>query len=416
MRNRIAKMLARGAVVSWRDEPTQYEIEALRANMERVRLVIKVRWAIVATLAVFSLFAAGVYAVSTDLDVLVHNMTIPAIALVFVLVYNGFYQAMVPKVANVAFLNEAQLLFDMIVITVLVYYSGGVYSWFSSMYLLFILEGAFILPRHSQVWSLVASAAVMYGAVLLGEYVGWLPHVELPFVSAGLELNSTYVIVRYLWQVTLFCGAALVGMLMMRSIREREAELRDSSFVDDLTGLYNRHYFQRVLVTECERARRNNRQLALMLVDIDRLSEVNKTFGVEVGDEVLMTVARRLKEVASADTGASGWEVNTACRIGGEELALIVPQVARNTEDRTPLEERAHAISETFRHAVETTRVSGVGVTVSVGIAFLPTDGETPDALMDAADSMLSMAMAGGGNTVRGSHLHSRAAGADSGS
>jgi len=399
--SRFARMLARSAVVSWREQPTQYDIEALRANTERVQLVIRVRWAIVAVLAGFSVVGASVYATSTDLDVLIANMTIPAIALIFVLMYNGFYQATVRKVANVAFLNQAQLLFDMLVATVLVHYSGGVYSWFSAMYLVFILEGAFILPRRSHVWMLVASAALMYGSVLTGEYFGWLPHVELPFITSGLEANATYVVVRYLWQITLFSGAALVGMLMMKSIRSREAELRGSSFIDDFTGLHNRHYFQRVLATECERARRNNRQLGLIVADIDRLGDVNRTFGIDIGDEILATVARRLKDVASADTGGGGWEVNTACRVGGEELALIVPEVARGLEDQTPLADRVLAVAETFRQAVEATRVSGVSVTVSVGAVFAPADGDTPEALLDAADSMLSLAVLAGGNTVK---------------
>ena len=399
--SRIAKTLARGAVVSWREQPTQYDIEALRSNVERVRLVIRVRWAIVAVLAIFSVFGASVFATSTDLDSLIRNMTIPAIALIFVLMYNGFYQAVLPKVANVAFLNQAQLLFDMLVATVLVYYSGGVYSWFPAMYLVFILEAAFILPRRGQVWMLVASAALLYGAVLVGDYTGLLPHVELPFVTSGLQQNITYVLVRYLWEVTLFSGAALVGMLMMKTIRRREFELRESSFIDDLTGLYNRHYFQRILMTECERAMRNNRQVALILADIDHFGDVNRTFGVEVGDEILAAIARLLKDIASADTGVDGWDVNTACRIGGEELALIVPEVARGLSDRTPLEHRAYAIAETFRQAVESLRVSGVSVTVSVGVAFLPVDGVSHDALLEAADGMLSLAVLAGGNGVR---------------
>lgn len=403
MQSRIAKTLARGAVVSWREQPTQYDIEALRSNVERVRLVIRVRWAIVAVLAIFSVVGATVYATSTDLDALVSNMTIPAIALLFVLMYNGFYQAILPRMANVAFLNQAQLLFDMVVATVLVYYSGGVYSWFSTMYLFFILEAAFILPRRSQVWSLIISASLLYGSVLLADFAGWIPHVELPLVMSGLQDDSTYVLVRYLWQVTLFSGAGLVGMLMMKSIRVREAELREASFIDDLTGLYNRHYFQRVLRTECERAMRNNRQVALILADIDRFGEVNRTFGVEVGDEILATIARHLRQIASADTGIDGWDVNTACRIGGEELALIVPEVARGIGDRTPLEHRAYAVAETFRQAVESTRVSGVSVTVSVGVVFLPTDGTNSDTLLDAADGMLSLAVLVGGNAVRSS-------------
>jgi len=409
--SKIAKTLARGAVVSWREQPTQYDIEALRANIERVGLVIRVRWAIVAILAGFSVVAASIYGVSTDPDVLVRNMTIPAIALIFVLMYNGFYQITYRKAANIALLNPAQLLFDTIVVTVLVYYSGGVYSWFSSMYLLFILESAFILPRRSQVWLLVIVSSLLYGIVLFGEYLGWFPHIDLPFVANELYANLTYVLVRYLWKVTLYAGAALVGMLMMKSIRERERELRESSFVDELTGLFNRPYFQRVLSTELERARRNERALALVLADIDGFGEVNRTFGVDVGDELLAAIGRQLRGVGESANGDWARGVNTACRIGGEELALIVPEVGWGEGVRTPIEERAQAIAEAFRRAVETTRVSGVGVTVSVGVAIGPRDGEAPDALIDAADRMLFLAAQEGGNVVRASWLAEEPAG-----
>lgn len=399
--SRIAKTLARTAVVSWRDEPTQYDIEALRGNMHRVGLVIRVRWAIVAMLAGYSVVAALIYGVSTDMDVLVRNMTIPAIALIFVIMYNGFYQILYRKVANLAFLNQAQLLFDTIVVTVLVYYSGGVYSWFASMYLLFILESAFILTRRSQVWALVATSSVLYGLVLFGEYFGWFPHVDLPFVANELYANITYVLVRYLWKVTLFAGAALVGMLMMKSIRDREYELRESSFIDELTGLFNRPYFQRVISIELERARRNDRGVALVLADIDGLGEVNRTFGVEVGDQLLGAIGRHLRRIGDTDPDDWARSVDIACRFGGEEFALVVPELGRNDGSRVPIGERALADAEAFRAAVAGTRASGVGVTVSIGVAIGPRDGESPDALIDAADRMLALAVAAGGNTVR---------------
>lgn len=403
--SRIAKTLARGAVVSWREQPTQYDIEALRANTERVGLVIRVRWAIVAMLSAFSVVAAFVYGSTTDVSGLVENMTIPAITLLFVLMYNSLYQVTYRRVGNIAYLNQAQLLFDAIVVTVLVYYSGGVYSWFSSMYLLFILEAAFILPRRSDVWMLVTACAVLYGIVLGGEYLGWFPHIDVPFAQNDLYRNLPYVLMRFLWKITLYGGAALVGMLMMKSIRTRESELREASFVDDLTGLYNRQYFQRVLTTEVERAHRNGRTLAVVLADIDRFGEVNRTFGVDVGDELLASIARYLRDMSDADAGAGSRHVNVACRVGGEELALIVPEVARSEGDRTPIEDRALAIAESFRQAVQSIRVSGVGVTVSVGVAIAPRDGETTDALLDTADRMLSLAAQTGGNTVRASWL-----------
>lgn len=403
--SRIGKVLARGAVVSWRDQPTQYDIEALRANVERVGLVIRVRWAIIAALALFSAVGATIYGFSVDFATFRDNMVVPALAMIFVAGYNTYYQLTYRKLANLAFLNEAQLIFDILVTSVLVYYSGGVYSWFSAMYLLFILEGAFILPRRSQVGLLVAAAALSYGMVVFGVYAGWLPHVQMPYVNNELQANLTFVLVRYLWFLTMYAGVAIVGMLMMRSIRERESELRESSYVDDLTGLYNRQYFQRVLVTETERARRNGRGLALILADVYRLSDINRTFGVEVGDALVASFAGRLREAAEAEAREAGFDPTIACRVGGEELALIVPEVARDADDTTPLGERVLAIAERFRAAVESTRANGVSAVASVGVAMLPHDGEAPDHLLDAADRMLSFAAQEGGNTVRATWL-----------
>lgn len=398
--NRIAKTLARGAVVSWREQPTQYDIEALRANVARVRLVIRLRWGVVIALSLFSIIAASVYATSTDMAAFLADIKVPVAALVFVISYNGFYQLTYRKVANIAFLNQAQLLFDVFVTTVLIYYSGGVYSWFGAMYLLFVLEAAFILPRPADVWMIAGAAAALYGGLLLAEYLGILPHVDLPFIRNELHVRSTYVMLRYLWMITLLGGSATVGLRMMKAIREREAELQESSFIDDLTGLFNRPYFHRVLSTEVARCRRNNRALALLLADIDRFGEINQTFGVDVGDSLLAAVAHRLRQVGLTDSGESGFPVTIACRVGGEELALIIPEVALAESDRLDPGARVLVIAEELREAIANVRVSGVGVTVSIGVALGPDDGETPDGLLDAADRMLSAAAASGGNRV----------------
>jgi len=398
--SRIAKTLARTAVVSWRDQPTQYDIEALRANLERVGLVIRVRWVIVAALAVFSVVAALVYGSSVAFDQLISNMTIPAIALLFVLMYNGFYEVTLRKVGNVAFLNQAQLIFDIVVTSVLVYYSGGVYSWFSSMYLLFILEGAFILPKRHHVWLLVFASATLYGFILAAEYWGWIPHVDMPFVDNGLYANATYVLVRYLWKVTLYAGAGTIGMLMMKRIHVRERELRESSFVDETTGLYNRQYFHRVLNAEVDRARRDRGTVGLILIDIYQFGEFNRIFGVEVGDEILSAIANEVRSVLNEGHTEDGYEVNVACRVGGEELAVIVPETLRYVTDADPAQVHVRALAEIIRERIEAFRMRGLGVTLSLGVAVAPNNGESGDTLLDAADRALYAASEAGGNQV----------------
>lgn len=407
---KLARSFARRAVVSWREHPTQSDIEALRANIERVGLVIRVRWVIVAALALFSVIAGLVYSVSMPLAELAANMTVPALALVFVLAYNAFYQRTYRKFGNIAYLNQAQLLFDIFVVTVLVYYSGGVASWFSSMCIIFILEGAFILPERGHVWVLVGAASIFVGAVFFGWFAGWLPPVDVPFVDTALHENLTYVVVRYLWEVAMYMGAALVGTVMMQTVRRREAELSESTVTDELTGLFNSQYFQWALSIECARARSAGSCLALLLVDIDRLSDVNRMFGMGIGDSLLEGVAGLVRAAAEGDSGGDPGSAaavdgvgapGIACRVGGEEFAIILPGASLSSGERVPIEVRAALVAERLRLAVGSLRVEDVGVTVSIGISVWPRDGATAPELLDAADAALAIAAASGGNTVR---------------
>lgn len=394
--SRLAKALARNLKVSWREQPTQHDIEALRANTRRVGLVIRVRWALVAVLVVFSGLAALTYAASVPLISLIDNMLVPAAALLVVIAYNAFYQRTYKQLGNVAILNQAQLTLDILVVTLLVYYSGGVYSWFVSMYLLFILEGAFILPKRRLVWFLVAVASLTYGGVVFSEYFHLLPHVNMPFVSNDLQANSTYVLVRYLWQVTMQCGTAVVGTLMMAAIRQREAELAASSISDDTTGLYNRAYFHRVLGSEVARSRRDGKGLAVVLIDIDEFGEYNRRFGLERGDEMLRLVASLILERTLSSLDADGRASGVACRYGGEEFGIVLP----GSGIGGPLRQRALDLAESVRAGVADIRLEDTAVTVSVGVAVFPEDGDTIDSLLDALDDAVASSVEAGGNRV----------------
>ncbi|MHB9004240.1 MAG: hypothetical protein ACYC6C_09300, partial [Coriobacteriia bacterium] len=241
--HRLTKKLQRRLVVAYRDELTRYDIEAMQANIERVGMVIKTRWALVVALSVYSLIGGSLYARVVPFSDLILNMAVPAIALVFVLGYNTFYSSTYRRLGNIAILNHAQLLFDSLVVTVLVYYSGGAHSWFWAMYSLFVLEAAFILPRRRDAWLVAGFALLMLGVITWGEYFGLLPHVPVPFTSSDLTRNITYVSVRYLWQITVLSGTAMVATLMTAALRRREDILAAASVVDDRTGLYDRAYF-----------------------------------------------------------------------------------------------------------------------------------------------------------------------------
>lgn len=395
--NRITKALVRRAKVTWRERPTRYDIEALQANIERVGLIIRVRWALVAVLGVFTALGVWIYGTEVPWSELANNIRVPALAVLFVCLYNTFYHLTYRRLGNIAFLNHAQLLFDVLVVSVLVYYSGGVNSWFRSMYALFVLEAAFILPRPRDTWAVAGFAAFAYGFVVWGEYFGLIEHVQIPFTYGDLHENRVYVSVRYLWQLTMLGGVAMIATLMTSALREREATLAEASIIDEKTGLYDRKYFLRSLSSEVLRAERDDRPFAVLMVDIDEFARFNRVFGIGRGDEMIRGVAQTLARSLEECCHTGSFEANVASRFGGEEFAILLVE---GPAGGPPLAEDAAAVADALRGSVEQFRLGSASVTVSIGVAVYPQNGPTVDTVLSAADEALHAAVSAGRNRV----------------
>ncbi|WP_312409955.1 PleD family two-component system response regulator [Shinella sp.] len=158
---------------------------------------------------------------------------------------------------------------------------------------------------------------------------------------------------------------------------------------DGLTGLHNRRYLDNHLKLLIDRATARGRALSVCITDIDRFKLVNDTYGHDAGDVVLREFASRVR---SAVRGA-----DLACRYGGEEFVLVMP-------DTTP--EMAAGVAERLRAIVESEpfQIPGkdiaLSVTASLGIAAMLPDGDTPDALLKRADTALYEAKRSGRNRV----------------
>jgi two-component system cell cycle response regulator len=158
---------------------------------------------------------------------------------------------------------------------------------------------------------------------------------------------------------------------------------------DGLTGLHNRRYLDNHLKLLIDRATARGRALSVCITDIDRFKLVNDTYGHDAGDVVLREFASRVR---SAVRGA-----DLACRYGGEEFVLVMP-------DTTP--EMAAGVAERLRAIVESEpfRIPGtdvaLSVTASLGIAAMLPGGDTPDALLKRADNALYEAKRSGRNRV----------------
>lgn len=395
--SRLRKRIARALMVSWRDQPTRYDIEAVQANTRRVGLVIRVRWALLIVLVVYSLVAGAVYATSMPLAELASKMMIPAIALGFVVIYNTFYQFNYKRLGNIAVWNNLQLALDALVVTVLVYFSGGANSWFWSMYSLFILEAAFILPNRKDTWGLALVCMILLGTIEGLELAGLLPHVMIPFASEGLYQSVPYISVRFGWQVAVLAGTAAVATQLAGQQRAEIAGRQSLVVLDETTGLYSRGYFMRALGVEIRRAQRDARPLHVLLIDIDHFGDFNRRFGLDVGDRLLACVSRAISEGVAA-VGDLIVTTNLAARYGGEEFVVLF--VEDEGADGAPQNKDALRLAETLRKRIDAEEVQGAGVTVSIGVASLVTDGTSAEELLDAADYALSAAIGHGGDRV----------------
>ena len=161
------------------------------------------------------------------------------------------------------------------------------------------------------------------------------------------------------------------------------------AITDELTRLYNHRYFLQQLSNEITRAKRYNRPLSLMMLDIDHFKDYNDTYGHLKGNEILKGLAGMLKEVSR--------EVDIPARYGGEEFTIIMPETDRKRGRILAERLRKVIAAHPFQHRE---KQSQGRITVSVGLATYPDNAATSFALIETADKALYEAKRGGRNRV----------------
>lgn len=199
----------------------------------------------------------------------------------------------------------------------------------------------------------------------------------------ALKLHETKERLRANEQALQTANAVLRHQL--DEINALQSKLTDQANRDPLTGLYNRRYLDATIERELARSKRYGRPLSVMLVDIDHFKRINDTYGHQAGDEVLKALAAMLH----------ARETDVACRYGGEEFLLFLPDM--------PLEiavERAEFIRA--RCAANTVEFGEFPIRcqISVGIACYPDHGTSAKELIRHADQALYRAKDAGRNRV----------------
>lgn len=172
-------------------------------------------------------------------------------------------------------------------------------------------------------------------------------------------------------------------LAFQNKFNSKKRNLIGMAYGDELTGLYNRRYFDKVLETEIKRAVRYNRPLTLIMVDIDHFKKFNDTYGHQKGDSVLRTVSTILKENSRSS--------DIVCRYGGEEIAVILPEQNINHGINT-----AEKLRTTL--ALEAKEIENVEITASFGISTTGKDVYTGEQLIKNSDTALYKAKKSGRN------------------
>ena len=157
---------------------------------------------------------------------------------------------------------------------------------------------------------------------------------------------------------------------------------------DGLTELYNHRYFQDTLKKQIDTSKRYEQEFSLIIIDIDFFKKFNDTYGHQVGDAVLRTVAQILKK----NTRATDY----VCRYGGEEMSIILPQTSKK-EAMVNAQRICDAVAKTPLKVNNNTEVN---ITISLGVSAFPQDGEAPQKLIECADKALYYAKEHGRNQV----------------
>ncbi|AKJ30000.1 GGDEF domain-containing protein [Caldimonas brevitalea] len=195
--------------------------------------------------------------------------------------------------------------------------------------------------------------------------------------------------------------APLTGYVVLKLLYELERSrqtIRQLAITDELTGSFNRRHFREVGEVELLRARRYGTPLALILIDADHFKRVNDTHGHQCGDVLLREISLACRATLRS--------TDLLARLGGEELAVLLPQT-----DLAGALAMAERIRQEVARLALAWRDETVEATISLGVAALRPEMTSLDALLHEADVALYDAKRSGRNRVCGARWQTAAAG-----
>jgi diguanylate cyclase (GGDEF)-like protein len=276
-------------------------------------------------------------------------------------------------------LASIQLDFDLVILSLLVFLSGGIESPIIVLFVFYIMVSTFLI-YHKKAFKNTVTAMILV--------------VVIFFANEGLMIVSLKKLTTMIAFNVILLFAYLISAYLSRNLRENEQKLqellekfRELSVNDRLTDLYNQAHFFLLLNLQLERAKRYKTTFSLIMFDVDNFKDYNDTNGHIAGSEALRKVGGLMKKVFRSS--------DVLCRYGGDEYVVILPN-----SDHVG----AFLGAERIRETVENTYFKGgerqpLGkVTLSLGISSYPEHGTATKELLDKADKALYLAKNTGRN------------------
>lgn len=265
---------------------------------------------------------------------------------------------------------------------------AGTFTAATNLVLLGVLAIGLLLFERQPMLICYGVATFIMLAYDLGVMLGAWPYA--PALTSKVMQGRDPVWWFGFWrQFVLIAGSiVLLGLLLIlfERLDQLHAKLRRLSYTDGLTGLANRRRAMEVLHTEAARQARTGQVMSVVLIDADHFKQVNDQHGHDMGDKVLRTLGRLLMSCVRSPT-------DVACRLGGEEFALILPDTRREQVEAICTRLREQLARQTFGEGEATFKV-----TLSMGV--VQSSGQDVEQLLKLADDQLYLAKSSGRDRV----------------